>query len=116
MKKGEKNSRNGCWLEGGSGFKKPRTRAQPSRTARDGHAPRVTVTRESRWESQRLYFPYLANLNLFAHSQGPVSHYIKAISQEITYGKVLGSPAIEDFGSTAKDRPETLKTGPEAKN
>jgi hypothetical protein len=77
--------------------------------ARNHHAPRVTVTRESRWESQRLFFPYLANLNLFAHSQRPVLHYIRAISQEITYGKVLGGPVIEDFGPTTGDRPKTLK-------
>jgi hypothetical protein len=109
VKKGEKNSRNGCWLEGGSGSKKPKTRAQPSRAARDGHAPRVTVTRKSRWESQWLFFPYLANLNLFAHSQRPVLHYIKAISQEITYGKVLGGSVIEDFGPTTGDRPKILK-------
>ena len=80
------------------------------------HAPRVTITRESLWESQRLFFPYHANLNLFAHSQGPVLHYIRAISQEITYEKVSGGPVIEDFGSTTGDRPETLKTGPEVKN
>jgi hypothetical protein len=69
--------------------------------ARDHHAPRVTVTRESRWESQRLFFPCLANLNLFAHSQRSVLHYIRAISQGITCGIVLGGPVIED-----------LKTGP----
>ncbi len=73
------------------------------------HAPRMTVMRESRWESQRLFFPYHANLNLFAHSQGPVLHYIRAISQEITYGKVLGGPVIEDFGPTTGDRPKILK-------
>ena len=82
---------------------------QPSRAAHDGHAPRVTVTRESRWEFQRLFFPYHVNLNLFAHSQGPVLHYIRAISQEITYGKVLGGPVIKDFGPTVGDRPKTLK-------
>uniref|UniRef100_A0A2N9FM26 Integrase catalytic domain-containing protein n=1 Tax=Fagus sylvatica TaxID=28930 RepID=A0A2N9FM26_FAGSY len=32
------------------------------------HAPRVMITRKSRWESQRLFFPSHTNLTLFAHS------------------------------------------------
>jgi hypothetical protein len=63
-----------------------------------------------RWESQRLFFPYHADLTLFTHSQRPVLHYTRAISQEITCGKVLGGPVIEDFGPTAGDQPETLKS------
>jgi hypothetical protein len=39
-------------------------------------------------------------------------HCIKAILQEITYGKVSGDPVIKDFGPTPGDRPGTLKTGP----
>jgi hypothetical protein len=77
--------------------------------AHDHHAPRMTVMRESRWESQRLFLPCLANLNLFAHSQRSVLHYIRAISQEITYGKVLDGPVIEDFESTDRNRHETLE-------
>jgi hypothetical protein len=76
----------------------------------DDHAPRVMITRQSRWESQRLFFPYHADLTLFTHSQRPVLHYMKAILQEITYEKVLGGPVIEDFGPTTEDRPETLKS------
>ena len=67
------------------------------------------ITCESRWESQRLFFPCHVDLTLFAHSQRPVLHYIRAILQEITYGKVSGGPVIEDFGPTAGDWPETLK-------
>jgi hypothetical protein len=78
--------------------------------AHDHHAPRMTVMRESRWESQRLFLPCLANLNLFAHSQRSVLHYIRAISQEITCGKVLGGPVIEDFELTDRNRPETLES------
>jgi hypothetical protein len=77
--------------------------------AHDHHAPRMTVMRESRWESQRLFLPCLANLSLFAHPQRSVLHYIRAISQEITYGKVLGGPVIEDFESTDRNRHETLE-------
>jgi hypothetical protein len=84
--------------------------------AHDHHAPRMTVMRESRWESQRLFLPCLANLNLFAHSQGSVLHYIRAISQEITYGKVLGGPVTEDFESTDKEPARNPRTGPEVKS
>jgi hypothetical protein len=84
--------------------------------AHDHHAPRVTVMRESRWESQRLFLPCLANLNLFAHSQRSVLHYIRAISQEITYGKVLGGPVIEDFELTDKEPARNPRTGPEVKS
>jgi hypothetical protein len=83
--------------------------------ARDHHAPRVTVTRESRWEFQRLFFPYHANLTPFAHSRRPVSHYIRAILQEITYEKVLGGSVIEDFGSAAGDRPKALEPAQRSK-
>jgi hypothetical protein len=65
---------------------------------------------QSCWESQRLFFPYHADLTLFTHSQRPVLHYMKAILQEITYEKVLGGPVNEDFGPTTEDRPETLKS------
>jgi hypothetical protein len=68
------------------------------------------ITRQARWESQRLFFPYHADLTLFTHSQRPVLHYMKAILQQITYEKVLGGPVIEDFGPTTEDRPETLKS------
>jgi hypothetical protein len=78
--------------------------------ARDDHAPRVMNTRQARWESQWLFFPYHADLTLFTHSQRPVLHYMKAILQEITYEKVLGGPAIEDFSPTTEDQPETLKS------
>jgi hypothetical protein len=74
--------------------------------AHDDHARRVMITRESRWKSQRLFFPCHADLTLFAHSQRPILHYIRAILQEITYGKVSGGPMIENFGPTAGDRPE----------
>ena len=36
--------------------------------ARDDPARRVMITRESRWESERLFFPYHADLALFTHS------------------------------------------------
>ena len=78
--------------------------------ARDNHARRVMIPRESRWESQRLFFPYHADLALFTHSQRPVLHYMKVIWQEITHGKVSGSPMVKDSGPTAKDRPKTLKS------
>ena len=68
------------------------------------------ITRESRWESQRLFFPYHADLALFTHSQRPVLHYMKVILQEITHGKVSGSPMVKDSGPTAEDRPKTLKS------
>jgi hypothetical protein len=35
--------------------------------ARDDHALRVMITRQSRWESQRLFFPYHTDLTLFTH-------------------------------------------------
>jgi hypothetical protein len=38
VRRGEENSKNGCWLEGELEFKKPRTRASPSCAAHDGHA------------------------------------------------------------------------------
>jgi hypothetical protein len=38
VKRGEENSKNGCWLEGELELKKPRTRASPSCAAHDGHA------------------------------------------------------------------------------
>ena len=78
--------------------------------ARDDHARRVMITRESRWESQWLFFPYHADLALFTHSQRPVLHYMKIILQEITHGKVSGGPMVKDSGQTAKDRHETLKS------
>ena len=68
------------------------------------------ITRQARWESQRLFFPYHTDLTLFAHSQRPVLHYVKALLQEITYEKVSGGPVIEDFGPTIEDQPETLKS------
>jgi hypothetical protein len=84
--------------------------------AHDHHAPRMTVMRESRWESQRLFLPCLANLNLFAHSQRSVLHYIRFISQEIAYGKVLGGPATEDFELTDKEPARNPRTGPEVES
>ena len=60
VKKGEKNSRNDCWLEGGSSFKM-------AKLSRNHHVPHVMVTRESCWESQRLFFPCHVDLTLFAH-------------------------------------------------
>ena len=83
--------------------------------ARDDPARRVTITHESRWESQRLFFPYQADLALFTHSQRPVLHYMKIILQEITHGKVLGGPMVKDSGPTAKDRPKTLKSARRSK-
>ena len=76
----------------------------------------MMITRQSRWESQRLFFPYHADLTLFTHSQRPVLHYMKAILQEITYEKVSDDLVIEDFGPTAGDRPETLKPVRRSKN
>ncbi len=67
------------------------------------------ITRQSRWESQRLFFLYHADLTLFTHSQRPVLHYMEVILQEITYEKVLGGLMVEDSGPTTGDRPETLK-------
>ncbi len=77
---------------------------------RDDHARRVMITRQSRWESQWLFFPYHADLTLFAHSQRPVLYYMKAILQEITYEKVSDGLMVEDSGPTAGDRAETLKS------
>jgi hypothetical protein len=102
VKKKEKNSRNGCWFEGGACLKK-------RKLVRDDHARRVMITRESRWESQWLFFPCHADLTLFTHSQKPVLHCMRAILQEITYEKVSGSLMVEDSDLTAGDRPETLK-------
>ena len=73
------------------------------------------ITRESRWESQLLFFPYHADLNLFTHSERPVLHYMKAILQEITYEKVSGGLMVEDCSPTAGDRPETLKSARRSK-
>jgi hypothetical protein len=78
--------------------------------ARDDHARRVMITRQARWKSQRLFFPYHADLTLFAHSQRPVLHYMKAILQEITYEKVSNGLMVEDSGPMAGDQPETLKS------
>ena len=78
--------------------------------ARDDPARRVMITRESRWESQRLFFPYHADLTLFTHSERPVLHYMKAILQEITYEKVSGGLMVKDSGPTTEGRPETLKS------
>ena len=83
--------------------------------ARDDHARRVMITRESRWESQLLFFPYHADLTLFTHSERPVLHYMKAILQEITYEKVSGGLTVEDSSPTAGDRPETLKSARRSK-
>ena len=68
------------------------------------------ITRQSRWESQRLFFPYHADLTLFTHSQRPILHYMKAILQEITYEKVSGGLMVTDSSPTVGDRPETLKS------
>ena len=62
--------------------------------ARDDHARRVMITRQSRWESQRLFFPYHADLALFTHSQRPVL-------QEITHEKVSGDLMVEYSNPTA---------------
>ena len=83
--------------------------------ARDDHARRVTITRESRWESQRLFFSCHADLTLFTHSQRPVLHYMKAILQEITHEKVSGGLMVKDSSPTAGDRPETLKPALQSK-
>jgi hypothetical protein len=61
------------------------------------------ITRQSRWESQQLFLPYHVDLTLFAHSQRPVSHYMKVILQEITYEKVSSDLMVEDSGPTAGD-------------
>ncbi len=103
MKKGERNSENGCWLE-------------RELEALKGEDSRVMITRESRWEFQRLFFPYHADLTLFVRSWRPVLHYIRAILQEITYGKVSRGPMTKDFGPTAGNQPETLKPVRESKN
>ena len=84
--------------------------------ARDDPARRVMITSESRWESQRLFFPYHADLVLFTHSQRPILHYMKAIWQEITHGKVSSSPMVKDSGPTAEDRRKTLKLARRSKN
>ena len=73
------------------------------------------ITRQSRWESQRLFFPYHADLTLFTHSERPVLHYMKAILQEITYEKVSGGLVVEDSGPTAESRPKTLKSARRSK-
>ena len=67
--------------------------------ARDHHVPRVMITRQSRWESQRLFFPYHADLALFTHSQRPVL-------QEITHEKVSGGLMVEDSNPTAGTDPK----------
>ena len=74
--------------------------------ARDDHAPRVIITRQSRWESQQLYFPYHADLTLFTHSQRPVLHCMNAILQEITHQKVSGSLMVEDSNPTTGTDPK----------
>ena len=74
--------------------------------ARDDHTRRVMITRESRWESQRLFFPYHADLALFTHSQRPVLHYMKVILQEITHEKVSGGLMVEDSNPTAGTDPK----------
>ena len=74
--------------------------------ARDDHARRVMITRQSRWESQRLFFPYHADLTLFTHSQRPVLHYMTAILQEITHEKVSGSLMVEDSNPTVGTDPK----------
>ena len=74
--------------------------------ARDDHARRVMITRQSRWESQWLFFPYHADLTLFTHSQRPVLHYMKAILQEITHEKVSGGRMVEDSNPTAGTDPK----------
>ena len=76
------------------------------RRKRDDHARRVMITCQSRWESQRLYFPYHADLTLFTHSQRPVLHYMKAILQEITHEKVSGGLMVEDSNQTAGTDPK----------
>ena len=81
----------------------------------DDHARRVMITRKSRWESQRLFFSCHADWTLFTHSQRPVLHCMKVILQEITYEKVSGGLMIEDSGSTAEGRPETLKSARRSK-
>ena len=79
--------------------------------ARDDPARRVMITRESRWESQRLFFPYHADLALFTHSQTPVLHYMKVIWQEITHGKVSGKffkRVLKNFEKKKTDFLETV--------
>ena len=83
--------------------------------ARDDHARRVMITCESRWESQRLFFPCHADLTLFTHPQRPVLHYMKVILQEITYEKVSGGLMVKDSGPTTEGRPETLKSARRSK-
>ena len=84
--------------------------------ARDDPARRVMIPRESRWESQRLFFSCHAELTLFTHSQRPVLHYMKVILQEITHEKVSSGLMVEDSGPTAEDRPETLKSARRSKS
>jgi hypothetical protein len=55
VKKGERNSKNGCWLE-------------RELEALKGEDSRVMITCESRWEFQWLFFPYHADLTLFVRS------------------------------------------------
>ena len=77
--------------------------------ARDDHARRVMITRESRWESQRLFLSYHADLALFTRSYRLVLHYMKVIGQEIIHGKVSGSPMVKKSGPTTEDRPESTR-------
>ena len=61
---------------------------------------------QSRWESQRLFFSYHADLTPFTHSQRPILHYMKAILQEITHEKVSGGLMVEDSNPTAGTDPK----------
>ena len=83
--------------------------------ARDDPARRVMITRESRWESQRLFFPHHVDLALFTRSYRLGLHYMKVIGQEIIHGKVSGSPMVKNSGPTTEDRPEILKSTRESK-
>jgi hypothetical protein len=86
-----------------------------AKLTRDDHARHVMITRESRWESQRLFFSYHPDLTLFVHSWRPVLHYIKAILQGDTYGEVSEDPMIRDFDPMAGNQPETLKSARRSK-
>ena len=91
-----------------AGSKKARG-LKKGKLARNHHARRVMVTRKSRWESQRLFFPYHADLAPFTRSYRLVLHYMKVIGQEIIHGKVSGSPMVKNSGPTTEDRPESTR-------
>jgi hypothetical protein len=103
VRRGEENSKNGCWLEGELEFKKPRTRASPSCAAHDGHA-RVPLGIPTALSPMSREFEPVRSLPevRFALYKG---HFARKSPR----GKSSGGPVIEDFESTDRNRPETLE-------